>query len=722
MKKLAVILLTLALVIGLSIPMAIPAAASPDTIWTIGTFDDSRSEFNHIDFDGVDSATYDVDTDDASDFPAFLYVSGYSGSWEEEGVHDVTINFSLDKDYVNVTLKYRKAGGETDEVSLNGGAPQTVTGPGENIFQTYELDLGNLSSGSYYIVIECVSLGTGEGAHSYDALELTGDEIGIELTKSGPECAHEGEIITYTYEVHNTGDVPLTAPIVTDSLGIAVTGVDVSPADGYNDGDANTDDWFDPCETWLFTADYEVPTPQIPDVENEAEAIAAYDLIEVSDTDTHVVDIFHPELSVDKWTSEEAYYNGTVVGYNYKVTNTGDCNLSNVSLMDDNGTPDPGDDVTITLNTDFLEPTDFATGSASFELTCPADNYTFSVRINIATAEGTDIQGMTVTAVDAWKVIIFQWQPRTIGYWGNWDNHWSTAEMSALVRWVNVQSDYFGDGDHPTLTVGNVSDLLLASTKKGKMDADKAESLLVKQLLAAWLSVKSYEGWTDTNPATPSSPDAAMNPNAMVYLNGTAISVIDLLHRIESGVIPGGNVGDMLYAKDILEDLNSAESNSYEMFIPNPICQVVLYEKDPATWEIVAGGAQGALFFNCSGNEFQYLFYATGLKMDGSYSLIYYADPWPGNGMTNSTGAEIATGTASGGILTMSGCIDLGTDLPNSDDYNAIAPCACYPCPGAKIWLVPSADYNAGTCAMIAWNPTAYLYEFNSITYDDTDA
>ena len=73
------------------------------------------------------------------------------------------------------------------------------------------------------------------------------------------------------------------------------------------------------------------------------------------------------------------------------------------------------------------------------------------------------------------------------------------------------------------------------------------------------------------------------------------------------------------------------------------------------------------------------------------------------------------------GSVFVAGSIDLGTDLPNSDDDNYSSPCQCDPCPGAKIWLVPSADYNAGTCAMIAWNPTLYLYEFNSITYDDTD-
>lgn len=40
---------------------------------------------------------------------------------------------------------------------------------------------------------------------------------------------------------------------------------------------------------------------------------------------------------------------------------------------------------------------------------------------------------------------------------------------------------------------------------------------------------------------------------------------------------------------------------------------------------------------------------------------------------------------------------------------------------GAKIWLVLSSDYDAVNSKMIAWNPTEYLYEYDLMTYDDTD-
>ena len=42
-------------------------------------------------------------------------------------------------------------------------------------------------------------------------------------------------------------------------------------------------------------------------------------------------------------------------------------------------------------------------------------------------------------------------------------------------------------------------------------------------------------------------------------------------------------------------------------------------------------------------------------------------------------------------------------------------------CQGAKIWLIPSSDYDNETKKLTAWNPTTYLFETDLITYDDSD-
>ena len=135
-----------------------------------------------------------------------------------------------------------------------------------------------------------------------------------------------------------------------------------------------------------------------------------------------------------------------------------------------------------------------------------------------------------------------------------------------------------------------------------------------------------------------------------------------------------------------------------------------LYEKEPDTWERVEGGARGKLVYKASGPTFDFAFNGRRLESNTGYSLIYYADPWPGD----HPGAFIASGTTNHrGRITLTGRVELGTDIPNSGDAN-------YP-DGGKIWLVLSSDYDAATNKMTAWNPTEYLFEERLITYDDTD-
>ncbi len=137
---------------------------------------------------------------------------------------------------------------------------------------------------------------------------------------------------------------------------------------------------------------------------------------------------------------------------------------------------------------------------------------------------------------------------------------------------------------------------------------------------------------------------------------------------------------------------------------------VELWEKDPSTWEIVEEGAWGKLKYNLEGPPFDFVFNGHGLEVGANYTLLYYADPWPGN----NPGALIASGTVNDeGNIHLAGSLDLGMDLPHPGDGN-------YP-DGAKIWLVLSDDYDETTCQMTGWNPAEYLFEYDLISYDDTD-
>lgn len=132
-----------------------------------------------------------------------------------------------------------------------------------------------------------------------------------------------------------------------------------------------------------------------------------------------------------------------------------------------------------------------------------------------------------------------------------------------------------------------------------------------------------------------------------------------------------------------------------------------LFEKDPETWEIIKQGAWGKMKYNLSGSEFEFQFNGHSLEPGLCYTLIYYPDPWPGNGLIF-LGEAIAG--KSGNINIMNSLIT--GDIPMEDDDN-------YP-DGGKIWLVLSQDIDLRMQCMIGWNPTDYLFENNIIKFQDT--
>jgi len=90
---------------------------------------------------------------------------------------------------------------------------------------------------------------------------------------------------------------------------------------------------------------------------------------------------------------------------------------------------------------------------------------------------------------------------------------------------------------------------------------------------------------------------------------------------------------------------------------------------------------------------------------DGNYVLISYSEPW------GTKSNVIATGIVTDKKFTVS------TFRYSDLQKNLI--CNPYPTPtntgysgvGAKLWLVPTTDFNVGTGLFTAWNPQNYLFE-----------
>ena len=154
---------------------------------------------------------------------------------------------------------------------------------------------------------------------------------------------------------------------------------------------------------------------------------------------------------------------------------------------------------------------------------------------------------------------------------------------------------------------------------------------------------------------------------------------------------------------------------------------LILDNKDSTTWQRIADGKYGIFTYNASGPTLDWTLNAVGLTTGTDYSLIYFADPYPGN----KPGAFIWSGSTGAGtsISVALTHTDLGMDLPTAPDSNMLVshagPPDSYITPlGAKIWLIPTAYYNSVTKSVTAWNPTveaSILYETDLILYTDTN-
>jgi hypothetical protein len=288
----------------------------------------------------------------------------------------------------------------------------------------------------------------------------------------------------------------------------------------------------------------------------------------------------NPAIEVTKLGPDSGIFNPGNVTYNYTVTNTGDDCLTDVNLFDDmigeitNPTKPDSDD--------YLSPGEEWTYEVVYELVCDGNTTkTFSNRV---IGNATNAQGTTVEDDACWNVLVFQWLPRSKGYWGNWDNHMNEGNITALLGNVSQQSSYFEN-----LEIADVEALLNPPPKltpqKGKKDPsskkNKAEDILAKQLLTTWLGVKSYEAYVAGNDT--GNLTRAIDPDALVYLNdispcvGAAdlfgfddegnMTVMELLRAIEAGILDDWNKHDFNIAYCVLNMINNSESNDYMMFM-----------------------------------------------------------------------------------------------------------------------------------------------------------
>ena len=158
---------------------------------------------------------------------------------------------------------------------------------------------------------------------------------------------------------------------------------------------------------------------------------------------------------------------------------------------------------------------------------------------------------------------------------------------------------------------------------------------------------------------------------------------------------------------------------------------MVLENKD-GNWNIIEDEYNVTLEYNDDGEEFEWSINGTVPANNEEYCIIYYADKpdkfknWGGN----NPGAILGTITSdNNGNVTMSDSKYLGHDLPHINDSNIdgndgsdYCESDNYTnCHGAKIWMVPSANYDEIGFEVTTWDQITNIYETNMINYTYTE-
>ena len=157
---------------------------------------------------------------------------------------------------------------------------------------------------------------------------------------------------------------------------------------------------------------------------------------------------------------------------------------------------------------------------------------------------------------------------------------------------------------------------------------------------------------------------------------------------------------------------------------------LVLDNKDPTMWDPISDDYLIELTYNPCCPTFDWSLEGRVPLYSTEYVLIYYADQpdrfvdWGG-----APALELAiVNSDSEGYISDSGSTGLGdTSFPFETDWNIGSEADYYTsdgychAKGAKIWLIPIADYDGTGEVMTGWNPQNYMFETDLVVYFDCD-
>lgn len=210
----------------------------------------------------------------------------------------------------------------------------------------------------------------------------------INIVKSGPAVAQVDSSVVYTFTVTNIGNTSLNGVTISDNV--------VAPLVLIDNG--NGDAVLDSNETWIYTANYNIPLSSPVTITNTAIVTATYLSTTVTASDTHVTNItgFDPVLELTKSGPTTASVGDTVI-FTFTLNHAPSSDQSpvqNINVSDDyagTATRISGDD-----GDNILEygETWIYTAAYTIKSTAPTP------LINTGTASGIDTEGNPIIVTD----------------------------------------------------------------------------------------------------------------------------------------------------------------------------------------------------------------------------------------------------------------------------------------------------------------------------------
>jgi len=307
-----------------------------------------------------------------------------------------------------------------------------------------------------------------------DTHSVTLFEASVEVTKTGDDVSKVDDNVTYNFRIENTSSDDAPALEIDDTSGV----VDDVLGNLTATAKANGCTTLATGANCTFSVEFTIPDDDPDPLVNTVEVLYRPDGFpnEVSDNDTHSVDLLHPDFTVTKSCRPDPVQAGENITYEIVITNTGDCSLDYHVV-----------DAVANITADYYNWAPEAVLEIEVERTVEpgvCDNVTNEVTVT-ATLAGDILPNVIEKSASSTCEVICG-QGCTPGYWKNHPDCWGPTGYSPDPQDDNISS-VFPCFDNGVANLGDDS-LMDALNYQGGKGVPGAARILLRAAVAALLN------------------------------------------------------------------------------------------------------------------------------------------------------------------------------------------------------------------------------------------